>query len=151
MGSETEGFSCADDKADSNSTGTGNSNVAKEMLLKDFTEAFEKKSDNRSGKESLETFKKGNHVLVAGTNRKLPAIMGDRLEEDDFVEVTFYRKTKDKGWSMLDVIHVVKLSEIERKISPPTINVLSRTRAFLEFKDLEDMSVTESSDTSFDI
>ena len=121
------------------------------MLLKDFTQAFEKKSDNGSGKESLETFKKGDHVLVAGTNRKLSTIMGDRLEEDDFVEVTFYRKTKDKGWSMLDVIHVVKLSEIEHKISPPTINVLSRTRAFMEFKDLEDMSVTESSDTSFDI
>ena len=121
------------------------------MVLKDFTEAFKKKSDNGSGKESLETFKKGDHVPIAGTNRKLPAIMGDRLEEDNFVEVTFYWKTKDKGWSMLDVIHVVKLSEIECKISPPTINVLIRTRAFLEFKDLEDMSVTESSDTSFDI
>ena len=108
------------------------------MVLKDFTEAFKKKSDNGSGKESLETFEKGDHVLIAGTNRKLPAIMGDRLEEDNFVEVTFYWKTKDKGCSMLDVIHVVKLSEIERKISPPTINVLIRTRAFLEFKDLED-------------
>ena len=121
------------------------------MVLKDFTEAFKKKSDNGSGKESLETFEKGDHVLIAGTNRKLPAMMGDRLEEDNFVEVTFYWKTKDTGWSMLDVIHVVKLSEIEHKISPPTINVLIRTRAFLEFKDLEDMSVTESSDTSFDI
>ena len=154
-GSETEGFSLADDKTDSNVTGTGNSNITKEMLLnqvkEDFTDAFKQKSDNGNGKESLETFKKGDHVLVAGTNRKLPAIVGDRLEEDDFVEVTFYQKTKDKGWSMLDVIHVVKISEIERKISPPTINVLSRTRAFLEFKDLGDMSVTESSDTSFDI
>ena len=92
-----------------------------------FTQAFEHKSDNGSSKESLEIFKKGDHILVAGTNRKLPTIMGDRLEEDDFVEVTFYRKTKDKGWSMLDVLHVVKLSEIEHKILPPTINVLSRT------------------------
>ena len=154
-GSETEGFSFGDDKGDSNVTGSGKSNVTKEMLLnqvkEDFTEAFEKKSDNGSSKESLETFQKGDHVLVAGVNRKLPAIVGDRLEEDDFVEVNFYRKTKDKGWSILDVVHVVKLNEIERKISPPTINVLSRTRAFLEFKDLEDMSVTESSDTSFDI
>ena len=46
---------------------------------------------------------------------------------------------------------MMSLSEIECKISPPTINVLSRTRAFLEFKDLEDMSVTESSDMTFDI
>ena len=121
------------------------------QVKEDFTDAFKQKSDNGNGKESLETFEKGDHVLVAGTNRKLPTIVGDRLEEDDFVEVTFYRKTKDKGWSMLDVIHVVKISEIECKISPPTINVLSRTRAFLEFKDLGDMSVTESSDTSFDI
>ena len=120
-------------------------------MKEDLTQVFEHKSDNRSGKESLETLEKGNHVLVAGTNRKLPSIMGDRLEEDDFVEVTFYWKTKDKGWLMLDVLHVVKLSEIECKISPPTFNVLSRTQAFLEFKDLEDMSVTESSDTSFDI
>ena len=79
-------------------------NLSKELT---FTEAFEKKSDNGSGKESLETFEKGDHVLVAGTNRKLSTIMGDRLEEDDFVEVTFYQKTKDKGWSMFDVIHVV--------------------------------------------
>ena len=121
------------------------------QVKEDFTDAFEPKSDNGSGKESLETFQKGDHVVVAGTNRKLPTIVGDRLEEDDFVEVTFYRKTKDKGWSMLDVLHVVKLNEIERKISPPTINVLSRTRAFLEFKDLEDLSVTESSGMSFDI
>ena len=89
MGSETEGFSFADDKAEINDTGTGNSNVAKEMLLnqvkEDFTQAFEHKSDNGSSKESLETFEKGDHVLVAGTNRKLPTIMGDRLEEDDFV------------------------------------------------------------------
>ena len=150
-----EGFSFGEDKAESTATGTGNSNIAKEMLLnqvkEDFTQVLENKSENGSSKESLETFKKGDHVLVAGTNRKLPAIMGDRLEEDDFVEVTFYWKTKDKGWSMLDVLHVVKLSEIERKILPPTINVLSRTRAFLEFKDLEDLSVTESSDMSFDI
>ena len=121
------------------------------QVKEDFTQLFEHKSDNGSSKESLETFEKGDHVLVVGTNRKLPIIMGDRLEEDDFVEVTFYRKTKDKGWSMLDVLHVVKLSEIECKISPPTINILSRTRAFLEFKDLEDLNVTESSDTSFDI
>ena len=154
-GSEMEGFSFAEDKAESNAIGTGNRNVAKEMFLnqvkEDFTQAIEHKSVNGSSKESLETFEKGDHVLVAGTNRKLPAMVGDRLEEDDFVEVTFYRKTKDKGRSMLDVLHVVKLSEIECKISPPTINILSRTRAFLEFKNLEDLSVTESSDMSFDI
>ena len=67
-------FSFGDDKGDSNVTGTGKSNVTKEMLLnkvkEDFTEAFEKKSDNGSSKESLEMFQKGDHVLVAGVNRK---------------------------------------------------------------------------------
>ena len=47
--------------------------------------------------------------------------------------------------------HVIKVEEIEKLIKPPKINYVSRTRAFLEFEGLDDVVVTESSDTSFDI
>ena len=77
-------------------------------------------------------------------------MVGHRLE-DDFIEVNFYSKTKDKGWKMLEVLHVIKVEEIEKFIKPPKINYVSRTRAFLEFEGLDDVVVTESSDTSFDI
>ena len=63
----------------------------------------------------------------------------------------FFNKTKDKGWQMLEVVHVVKMLKIEKKIAPPKIVNLSRTRAYLEFDDLLNMSVSEASDTSFDI
>ena len=52
---------------------------------------------------------------------------------------------------MLDVIHVVKMSEVEKKIEPPKITHVSRTRCFPEFEELHDLSVSEGSDTSFDI
>ena len=121
----------------------------------DYTQAFKHDDSvsvgSGSGKDSNTSYEKGDHVLVSGTKRKLPALLGDKLDEEDYVEVQFYNKTKDKGWSMLNVVHVVKMSEIEKKISPPKINHVSRTRAFLEFKDLENLSLTESSDTSFDI
>ena len=96
-------------------------------------------------------FKKGDHVLVVGTNKKLPALVGDFLEDEEYVEVNFYSKTKERGWSLLQILHVVKTSEVEKVINAPKINQVSRTRAFLEFEDVADLSVTESSDTSFDI
>ena len=60
-----------------------------------------------------------DHVLVVGKNRKLLAVVRNRLQEDDFVEVNFYTKTKNKGWSMLDMIQVIKMSEMERKNITP--------------------------------
>ena len=121
-------------------------------LKSDFQEAFQSSSAEENSHEIVpkKTFQKGDHVLVAGPNKKLPAVVGDRLE-DDFIEVNFYSKTKDKGWKMLEVLHVIKVEEIEKLIKPPKINYVSRTRAFLEFEGLDDVVVTESSDTSFDI
>ena len=92
----------------------------------------------------------GDHILVCGINRKIPAMLGEKLD-DEYVYVNFYTKTKEKGWHMLEVQHCIKYSEIEKKIKTPNINKISRSRAFLEFTDLNDMSFTESSDTSFDI
>ena len=82
---------------------------------------------------------------------KMPAQLGDRLEDEEYIEVNFYSKMKEKGWHMSDMIHVIKYLEIERKIQMPTIHKISRSHAFLEFTDLQEMSFTESSDTSFDI
>ena len=87
---------------------------------------------------------------MAGLHKKLPAVVGDKLD-DEFIEVNFYSKTKEKRWAMLEVLHVIKVEEIEKVISPPKINYVSRTRAFLEFEGLDDIMLTESSDTSFHI
>ena len=121
-------------------------------LKSDFQEAFQSSSAEENSQENVAkgTFQKGDHVLVAGPNKKLPAVVGDSLD-DDFIEVNFYSKTKDKGWAILEVLHVIKKDEIEKVISPPKINYVSRTRAFLEFERLDDIMVTESSDISFDI
>ena len=106
--------------------------------------------------KNVNVFQKGDHVLISGVKRKLPALLGDKVNSDDsdseeYVEVNFFTKTKEKGWRMLDVIHVVKMSEVEKKIEPPKITHVSRTRCFLEFEELHDLSVSEGSDTSFDI
>ena len=121
-------------------------------MKSDFQEAFQSSSAEENSQENVAkgTFQKGDHVLVAGLNKKLPAVVGDSLD-DDFIEVNFYSKTKDKGWAMLEVLHVIKKDEIEKVISPPKINYVSQTRAFLEFEGLDDIVVTESSDTSLDI
>ena len=132
-----------------------------ETLKEDFHQVIGDRSDTKVDEmlqdETLhsdvesEKYVKGDHVLVSGIKRKMPALLGDKLDDSDYVEVNFYSKTVEKGWHMLEVMHVVKYTEIERKIGPPIINKISRTRAFLEFPDLKDLSFTESSDTSFDI
>ena len=78
------------------------------------------------------SFINDDHVLVVGINRKLPAVLGNRVPSDgnddgDYVEVNFFNKTKDRGWQILEVVHVVKMSEIEKKIAPPKIVTISRT------------------------
>ena len=77
-------------------------------LKLDFQEAFQSSSAEENSQEIVpkKTFQKGDRVLMAGPNKKLPAVVGDRLE-DDFIEVNFYSKTKDKGWKMLEVLHVM--------------------------------------------
>ena len=97
--------------------------------------------------KNVNVFQKGDHVLISGVKRKLPALLGDKVNSDDFdseeyVEVNFFTKTKEKGWRMLDVIHVVKMSEVEKKIKPPKITHVSRTWCFLEFEELHDLSVS---------
>ena len=119
-------------------------------LRLDFQEAFQSSSAEENSEENVPkgTVQKGDHVLMVGLHKKLPAVVGDKLDEE-FIEVNFYSKTKEKGWAMLEVLHVVKLEEIEKVISPPKINYVSQTRAFLEFEGLDNIMVTESSDTSF--
>ena len=121
-------------------------------LRSDFQEAFQSSLAEENSEENVPkgTVQKGDHVLVAGPHKKLPAVVGDKFD-DEFIEVNFYSKTKEKGWAILEVLHVIKLEEIEKVISPPKINYVSRTRTFLEFEGLDDIVVTESSDTSFNI
>ena len=50
----------------------------------------------------VDVFQKGKHVLVISVNRKLPAVLGDKVSNDDthngdYVEVSFFTHTKDKG------------------------------------------------------
>ena len=75
-GSEMEGFSCADDKADSNGTGTGNSNVAKEMLLnqvkEDFTQVFKQKVTTEGVKNHLKHSKKVTKYWLLGLTENCP-------------------------------------------------------------------------------
>ena len=52
---------------------------------------------------------------------------------------------------MLQIVDVIKMCEIERKIAPPRITNVSRTQCLLEFTDLLDLSVSKSPDTSLEI
>ena len=160
----TVGYSDSHANSDANSNANSDADQKKiqhlETVKTKYNEVFgeleEKKVETveeekvETVEEEKPTFQIGDHVLVVGKNRKQPAVLGDPVDAD-YTEVSFYTKTKDKGWHMLSVTHVVKFSEIERKIRPPNIQKISRTRAFLEFPDLVDLSFTESSDTSFDI
>ena len=160
----TIGYSDSHANSDANSNANSDADQKKiqhlETVKTKYNEVFgeleEKKVETveeekvETVEEEKPTFQIGDHVLVVGKNRKQPAVLGDPVDAD-YTEVSFYTKTKDKGWHMLSVTHVVKFSEIERKIRPPNIQKISRTRALLEFPDLVDLSFTESSDTSFDI
>ena len=126
-----------------------------EELKDNFEDVTGKNKEENQVKDEVEKveeckYEMGDHILVCGINRKMPAMLGEKLD-DEFVYVNFYTKTKEKGWHILEVQHCIKYSEIEKKIKAPNINKISRSRAFLEFTDLNDMSFTESSDTSFDI
>ena len=86
------------------------------MKLNKCTEKFSMVKKKKKKMDLSDTFEaqKGDHVLVKGQNRKLPALVGDKVNGDgEFVEVNFYTKTKDKGWKMLEVLHVIKIKEIE--------------------------------------
>ena len=152
----TVGYSDSHANSDANSNANSDADQKKiqhlETVKTKYNEVFGELEEKKveTVEEEKPTFQIGNHVLVVGKNRKQPAVLGDPVDAD-YTEVSFYTKTKDKGWHMLSVTHVVKFSEIERKIRPPNIPKISRTRAFLEFPDLVDLSFTESSDTSFDI
>ena len=127
-----------DGNADSN-VGNANSNTRKdeemEKIKSEMNIVFgQKNSDSKKAfvDSNVDVFQKGDHVLVVGIKRKLPAVLGDRIPSDesdgeDYVEVNFFNKTKDRGWQMLDVVHVVKMSEVEKKIAPPRIVNVSRT------------------------
>ena len=158
----SDGNSNADNDAHNDSDADSDAAGKKIKSLNDVKESYDdvfgEMQSEKSEKAETEVktqsqkiiFEQGDHVLIAGKNRKQPAVVGEKVDTE-YTEVTFYTKTKDKGWHMLDVSHVVKYSEIDRKITPPTIQQISRRRAFLEFPDLKDLSFTESSDTSFDI
>ena len=134
-----------------------NAQIEKKSVNDEIKQMYREVFDGEEEKKKMDlsdTFEaqKGDHVLVKGQNRKLPALVGNKVNGDgEFVEVNFYTKMKDKGWKMLEVLHVIKIKEIERRIERPTLNYVSRTRAFLDFPDLTDLNCMESSDTSFDI
>ena len=120
-----------------------------EKIKSEMKIVFGKEKPQESAKvfvdSNVSVFQKGDHVLVVGVKRKLPTLLGDKVPNDEsddgeYVEVNFFNRTKDRGWRILEVVHVVKMSEIES---------LSRTRCYLEFEDLLNLSVC--SDTSFDI
>ena len=71
------------------------------------------------------------------------------VEDDESMVVKFFHKTHDKGFVMIDLEYTICRKDVQKKIQPPVIRHISKSRGWVIFKD--DLNVSSDSYSDFSI
>ena len=71
------------------------------------------------------------------------------VEDDESIVVKFFHNTRDKGFVMIDLEYTIARKDVQKKIQPPVIRHISKSRGWVIFK--EDLNVSSESYSDFSI
>ena len=69
------------------------------------------------------------------------------VEDDKSMVVKFFHNTHDKGFVMIDLEYTIARKDVQKKIQPPVIQHISKSRGWVIFK--EDLNVSSESYSDF--